>query len=51
MRYRILKEGKKSFSRQTEKAFHKIVMETLSEYLDFKPVIKRFAREFGISYG
>lgn len=51
LRYRVLKEGKKLFSRQSEKAFHKIVMETIREYLDFKPVIKRFAREFGISYG
>ncbi|MEM7827030.1 MAG: nucleotidyltransferase domain-containing protein [Candidatus Aenigmatarchaeota archaeon] len=43
IRYNVLKQGKPLFERD-EKFLHSIKVETLNEYLDFKPVIERFTR-------
>ncbi len=50
MRYSIIIYGKKLFERDGE-FLHKIIIETIREYLDFRPVIKRFAESVGVTYG
>ena len=49
MRYNVLKEGRLLFQRD-KKYTENIRMRTLTEYLDFKPVIRRFAQAAGVSY-
>jgi len=49
MRYRIFKEGRLLFQRN-EDYTENVIMQTLREYLDFKPVIYRFADAAGVSY-
>jgi hypothetical protein len=49
MRYNVLKEGRLLFQRN-KKYTENIRMRTLTEYLDFKPVIRRFAEAAGVSY-
>jgi predicted nucleotidyltransferase len=49
MRYNILKEGRLLFQRD-KKYTENIRMRTLTEYLDFKPVIRRFAEAAGVPY-
>jgi predicted nucleotidyltransferase len=49
MRYRIFKEGRLLFQRN-EDYTENVIMQTLREYLDFKPVIRRFAQAAGVSY-
>ena len=49
MRYNVLKEGRLLFQRD-KKYTENIKMRTLTEYLDFKPVIRRFAEAAGVLY-
>ena len=42
IRYRVLKEGNPLFVRD-KKFLHSVTIETLWEYLDFKPIIERFS--------
>ena len=49
MIYNVLKEGRLLFQRD-KKYTENIKMRTLTEYLDFKPVIRRFAQAAGVSY-
>ncbi|MEK6887532.1 MAG: nucleotidyltransferase domain-containing protein [Candidatus Aenigmatarchaeota archaeon] len=45
MRYRILKEGKLLFARD-RKTLHTAAVETISEYLDYKPLLERFSEAY-----
>jgi len=49
MRYLIFKEGRLLFQRNEDHT-ENVIMQTLREYLDFKPVIRRFAEAAGVSY-
>jgi predicted nucleotidyltransferase len=49
IRYRIFKEGRPLFQRD-EAYTERVAIQTLTEYLDFKPVIRRFAEAAGVSY-
>ena len=45
IRYRILKEGKLLFVRN-EAEIHSAAVQTLKEYLDYRPLIERFSEEY-----
>lgn len=49
IRFQVLKEGKIIFNRDSN-FLHDVRIKTITEYLDFKPVIKRFAESVGIRY-
>jgi predicted nucleotidyltransferase len=48
IRYRVLKEGRPLFQRD-DGFMRAVAMQTLREYLDFMPVIRRFAKAAGVS--
>jgi predicted nucleotidyltransferase len=43
IKFKVLKEGKLLFNKD-EEFLHKIVFSTVKEYLDFRPLLKRFER-------
>ena len=50
IRYRLLKEGV-NLLEQDRRFLQDAMLSTLREYLDFQPVIKKFANAVGVSYG
>jgi predicted nucleotidyltransferase len=43
IKFRVLKEGRILFNKD-EEFLHKIIFSTVKEYLDFRPLLKRFER-------
>ncbi|MDI6807139.1 MAG: nucleotidyltransferase domain-containing protein [Candidatus Aenigmarchaeota archaeon] len=47
IRYKVLKEGKPLLERD-EKFLHEVRFKTVREYIEFRPILRRFAERFKI---